>query len=403
MRLISQNSAKTVFFILLFTLNLAYAAEKPVLRYRSSSQAYFDYNMKTCINKETVFYARARHEDIFEGLICKWEFGDGSAAEGREVTKVYAEPGIYIVKLILYDPLGKVISRAQNRVFVYSQPIAEAGDDIIVCFGNSVLLDGSKSKVTNFFERCFNCELLSYVWDFGDGTPEARGVKVKHKYKRPGTYKVTLTVHDGKNRKCSTDKDTLVVVVNNKPSIVLKEVEKDCVGKSIDFEAFINATKRENIERSSLRYVWDFGDGTVEEGGARMPHIYQKGGEYLVTVSADDGYGTICSTDTQTLKVKLNTPPVANAGPNLVCCINTESVFDASSSYDPDGDSLSYFWDFGDGTTAKGPQVTHVYKERGKYKVTLTVDDNSGTPCSQVTSSFEAIASDKPVSLIDIY
>ena len=233
--------AKIAFFISVFMLNLAYAANKPVVRFTSPSEIYFDHNMKTCINKETVFYARSKHEDIFKEYICKWDFGDGTTGEGREVTKVYAEASIYIVKLILYDVSGKVISRTQNRVFVYSQPIAEAGDDIVVCFGNSVLLDGSRSKVTNAIERCLNCELLTYVWDFGDGTPEARGVKVRHLYKSPGTYKATLTVHDGRGRKCSTDKDTLIVVVNNKPRIVLKEIGKACVGKGIVFEAYINA------------------------------------------------------------------------------------------------------------------------------------------------------------------
>jgi PKD repeat protein len=52
-------------------------------------------------------------------------------------------------------------------------------------------------------------------------------------------------------------------------------------------------------------------------------------------------------------------------------------TFDASGSYD-DGQIVSYFWDFGDGTTATGPHVTHTFANEGVYVVVLTVTDNQG-------------------------
>ena len=51
--------------------------------------------------------------------------------------------------------------------------------------------------------------------------------------------------------------------------------------------------------------------------------------------------------------------------------------FDASSSRDPNRDSLSYFWDFGDGATAGGEKVTHTFGV-GAYIVKLTVTDDNG-------------------------
>jgi len=42
---------------------------------------------------------------------------------------------------------------------------------------------------------------------------------------------------------------------------------------------------------------------------------------------------------------------------------------------DPDGDVLSYTWDFGDGGTASGTQVTHAYGVPGWYLALLTVSD----------------------------
>jgi hypothetical protein len=54
-------------------------------------------------------------------------------------------------------------------------------------------------------------------------------------------------------------------------------------------------------------------------------------------------------------------------------------TFDASSSIDRDYTTLSFFWQFGDGTTAAGVIVTHTYEKAGSYTVTLTVtNDNHG-------------------------
>ncbi len=53
--------------------------------------------------------------------------------------------------------------------------------------------------------------------------------------------------------------------------------------------------------------------------------------------------------------------------------------FDASDSYDPNGDSMTYKWDFGDGNTAYGEKVTHIYKKPGKYTIKLTIEDTHGS------------------------
>ena len=56
--------------------------------------------------------------------------------------------------------------------------------------------------------------------------------------------------------------------------------------------------------------------------------------------------------------------------------------FDASSSYDPDGTIVSHEWDFGDGDTATGQQVTHRFRgamgEAKEYTVELMIEDDKG-------------------------
>lgn len=87
----------------------------------------------------------------------------------------------------------------------------------------------------------------------------------------------------------------------------------------------------------------------------------------------------VLSIDDTTMKftlteVSANTIPVAS----FTTSISGLTVSTNNTSTDADGDTLSYSWDFGDGTTSseKSPSVT--YKAAGTYKITLTVTDTNG-------------------------
>lgn len=74
-----------------------------------------------------------------------------------------------------------------------------------------------------------------------------------------------------------------------------------------------------------------------------------------------------------------NQPPIAVLIANPTSgTVPLTVVFDGSSSYDPDGEIVSYEWDFGDGNADNGAIVTHSYVNVGSYTVTLTVTDNDG-------------------------
>ena len=74
-----------------------------------------------------------------------------------------------------------------------------------------------------------------------------------------------------------------------------------------------------------------------------------------------------------------NRLPVANAGPDKNAKLNYSVTLDGSSSFDPDGDNLTYYhWTFGDGGTGSGAIVNHTYSSTGQYTVTLEVNDGTG-------------------------
>lgn len=66
-------------------------------------------------------------------------------------------------------------------------------------------------------------------------------------------------------------------------------------------------------------------------------------------------------------------------------------TFDASASFDPDSDDLSYSWVFGDGNMGAGEQATHTFLRPGEFEVVLTVRDPEG---NWDTASFSVVVTD---------
>lgn len=83
-----------------------------------------------------------------------------------------------------------------------------------------------------------------------------------------------------------------------------------------------------------------------------------------------------------------NTPPVAIAS---ISEENGTYQFDASASFDSDGDQLSYHWDFGDGTTTTSITTSHHYLNNDTYDITLSVTDGLSTSTDIQTIVFESI------------
>jgi len=75
----------------------------------------------------------------------------------------------------------------------------------------------------------------------------------------------------------------------------------------------------------------------------------------------------------------INPPPVAVAGGPYSGGAGLPITFDGSGSSDPDGDNMTFTWDFGDGQTQNGAIVSHTYAIASGYLATLTVTDD-GSP-----------------------
>lgn len=141
----------------------------------------------------------------------------------------------------------------------------------------------------------------------------------------------------------------------------------------------------------TLRFRWDFGDGTTRQTATgTVEHRYARPGRYTVTVIAIDPQGAQSPPASLPLTVR-NAPPTARiqAEP-LEGPVPLRVAFEGRGSRDPDGSLVSYEWAFGDGTTAQGERVEHVYGTAGVFTATLTVTDEDGaTATASVTIRVE--------------
>jgi PKD repeat protein len=99
-------------------------------------------------------------------------------------------------------------------------------------------------------------------------------------------------------------------------------------------------------------------------------------GVYTLTGTADSTSSSAADSAPATLTIVItNHAPVADAGVGQIVDEGTAVSFNGTAS-DPDNDSFSILWNFGDGGAATGSLTpSHAFGDNGVYNVTLTVTD----------------------------
>ena len=145
------------------------------------------------------------------------------------------------------------------------------------------------------------------------------------------------------------------------------------VGEKVNF----NASGSSDPDGNIVSFQWDFGDGR-SDSGERVSHTYRNVGTFTVVLVVKDNSGNR-GTSSQTVSITEGSSPNASFVYSPANPAENETIyFNASESDDPDGDIVSFDWDFGDGTTGKGETVTHRYGGSGSFTVLLKVTDDDG-------------------------
>ena len=82
-----------------------------------------------------------------------------------------------------------------------------------------------------------------------------------------------------------------------------------------------------------------------------------------------------------------NQAPMANPGGPYTGQVGVTIAFNGSLSSDPDGEPLTYAWNFGDGSTGTGVNPTHSYAASGTFTVSLIVNDGQVNSAPVMTTA----------------
>ncbi|MBX3021994.1 MAG: PKD domain-containing protein [Bdellovibrionales bacterium] len=213
--------------------------------------------------------------------------------------------------------------------------------------------------------------LTSYLFDFGDGN-QAQTSAANHRFDSIGTYNVTLTVTD--NKGAQNSKVAQVNVQDTRPPILTINSPSEGANlnsTSVQISGSADEPLREVTARGEMLVLGAdlksfSGTVTLSPGANTIPFV------------ATDLAGN-STTVNRHVTLSINRPPLASF------TIKTKggiapllATFDASQSTDPDGHSLTYAWDFGDGGTDVGAFVSHIFNSTGTFDVKLKVTDSAG-------------------------
>jgi len=151
-------------------------------------------------------------------------------------------------------------------------------------------------------------------------------------------------------------------------------------GENINFDG----SKSDDPDGNIDTYIWNFGDGHTSSGESPI-HSYALSGNYSVVLTVYDNEGAN-ATDTTIVTIITN-PPHANTGGPYDGYVNQSIILDGSNSYDPDGNIIDYYWDFGDGKNGTGVTPSHIFAVIGDYTITLTVTDDRGATDTDITTA----------------
>ncbi|MGO4832922.1 PKD domain-containing protein, partial [Rhizobiaceae sp. 2RAB30] len=201
---------------------------------------------------------------------------------------------------------------------------------------------------------------LTHHWRFDGKSDETTGATIEQDFAETGMHAGRLETFDASAAIGDGSAHDFTFLVKSPPTASFEAPDLVAEGSALVLDGTGSMSPALPEGTKLVRYHWTMGDGTELVQGlgdpdfGRPSHRYASHGTYTITLTVTDGTDNPCNNATATRTVTVNAPPVANAGGARSIALAEALDLDASQLTDPDGDKVSYAWDFGDGTTADG-------------------------------------------------
>lgn len=295
-----------------------------------------------------------------------WTFGDNTTTEVEDPVRIFREPGVYWVELVIEDASGCLDTlRRENYIDIQGPSGSFEVDDTL----------GYVPLAVNFIGASPDDD-VQYLWDFANG--EVVGYltdsTIKYTYETDGEYFPVMTVRD--ERGCDFAPDPVIgIEVLPCPTLDLGPDISRCANEGATIIEGYNATHDINLGR--LFYRWNTGDTT---SSIRAPVVLGTT-EYVLQQWIIDDEGVRVCERSDTVLVSYSPTPVASFMVGNAC-LGEASILTSTSTLDT-GNITNYRWDIdGDGVIDSAgdelSEFTHYYNVLGTLSPQLFVTSDSG-------------------------
>jgi PKD repeat protein len=256
-------------------------------------------------------------------VLYEWDYGDGRRADFKSPQIPYSNTGKYTISLFATDSYGCERKLVKDEFIIIEKPTADFS------------IENASSACPPFtakFHDESNPVLKEWQWDFGDGQNSILEDPTNI-YLKPGKFNVSLTVTDDKGCKDTKTSQQFVSIDGPTGSFVF-DGPAECTNKTISYNADVDKT---------VKFRWDFGDGTVQESTtANVFHTYKVPGTFAPVLILVDRNGCENRADgTDFLQIRDTTAVTMTISPS---CIRAGEPFKLQGSSENNDDITNWTW-----------------------------------------------------------
>ncbi len=305
-----------------------------------------------CLNSTVAFNDNSISDGLHPIQQWIWNYGDGTSdtLTSPPFQHTYTTAGNFTVWLKLIDSKGCVDSSAVSSPIVISKPVASFIADTLSCTGGTVVFTDQSTGPN-----------LTYLWNFGDGNTSS-ATNPTHQYATQGVFTVSLKIVDQYGCTDSITRNSYVTIINPQARFSMSDSLSTCPPLVVTFT---------NNSTSYTSHSWNFGDGTTSSL-VNPTHFYSTSGVFNVVLTVT-GVGGCTNQITKQVIVRgpqgtFTYSPITGCSPLTVNFVGSTP------------DSVSFVWDFNDGTTipTTGPTISHTYTTPGFYLPKMILIDPNG-------------------------
>lgn len=311
-----------------------------------------------------------------------WNFGDGNSSTAANPSHAYTQAGSYTAQLTVTDDGGATdIATASVTI----TDVAGSGILFSEIFYDTPGTDSDEEWIEIYNGSGADVDIAGWTVTDNNGTGSSYTFPANTIILN-GTYLTVASNSTGFNALYSYDADVYggIPALNNGGDAILLNNDS---GQLIDEAAW------EGGASSGVPAGWGSASNPTAPTGSSIYRIdVNTDGDTFADWSVASGNG-----NPQT-QPSANTPPIAAANGTYSGTEGQSISFSSTGSSDPDGNIVSYLWDFGDGNTSTQANPSHIYNSSGSYTVALTVTDNDGaTNTDQTTATVDPVTSSSAI------